>query len=94
MAMIKSVRVAGMCVVVALALCAAGTRTIGAAREGSRTLAFLISESDNGLLYGKFEEECPKGFEMTLEESYLASLTPAQKEWMLRPENAFEYGNA
>ena len=65
----------------------------GANRENS-TLAFLIAKSDLGVHYGKFEEECPQGFEMTLEESYLASLTPAEREWMLRPENAFEYGNA
>ena len=88
-----SVQVIGMCAAMALAVAAAGVRTYGADREG-RTLGFLIAKSDLGLLYGKFDEECPQGFEMTLEESYLASLTPAQKEWMLRPENAFEYSNA
>ncbi len=93
MARIKSVRGVGMCVVVALALGVVGTRTFGASRESS-TLAFLIGTADMGTHYGKFEEDCPQGFELTLEESYLASLTPAQREWMLRPENSFEYGNA
>ncbi len=93
MPMIKGARVIGMLAVVALALGAVGTRTYGANREGS-TLAFLISKADMGIHFGKFEEDCPQGFELTLEESYLASLTPAQREWMLRPENSFEYGNA
>jgi hypothetical protein len=93
MPMIKSVRVIGTLVAVALALGAGGTRSFGANREGS-TLAFLISKADMGFHYGKFEEDCPQGFELTLEESYLASLTPAEREWMLRPENSFEYGNA
>jgi hypothetical protein len=83
-----------MFLAVALGLGAVGARTYGADREGSTTLAFLIAKADLGIHYGKFEEDCPQGFEMTLEESYLASLTPAQKEWMLRPENSFEYGNA
>src|SRR5687768_4355389 len=92
----SSMRIVGMLVVAALALGAAGTRTYGASsanREAS-TLAFLIAKADMGIHFGKFEEDCPQGFELTLEESYLASLTPAQKEWMLRPENAFEYGHA
>lgn len=80
-------------IVLALALGAMGTRTAGANREGA-TVAFLIAKSDLGVLYGDFDKDCPQGFEMTLEESYLASLTPAQREWMLRPENAFEYGHA
>ncbi len=86
-------RVIGLCVAVTLALGAAGTRTSGADREGS-TMGFLIAKSDLGIHFGKFEEDCPQGFELTLEESYLASLTPAEKAWMLRPENSFEYGNA
>lgn len=85
--------VAVMLAALTLALGAVGTHTLGANREGS-TLAFLVAKSDVGVFYGTFEEDCPQGFEMTLEESYLASLTPAQREWMLRPENAFEYGHA
>ncbi len=73
-----SVRAVGMLVALALAVGAAGVRTYGADREGS-TLAFLVAKSDLGLLYGKFEEECPDGFEMALEESYLDERTSAQR---------------
>lgn len=86
----------GLCLVAALALSVTGIHTYGAggsAGEGS-TRAFLIGKADMGFHYGTFEADCPQGFELTLEESYLASLSPAQREWMLRPENAFEYGHA
>ena len=63
-----------------------------AANRDDSTLAFLISTSDLGLLYGEFEEECPQGFELTLEEGYLASLSPGPREWMRLPHNSFEYG--
>jgi len=69
-------RTIGLIVAIALTAGTVGTRTFGADREGS-TLAFVIAQSDQGIHYGKFEEECPQGFELTLEESYLASLTPA-----------------
>ena len=59
----------GMLVAVVLALGAMSVRTFGAEEgdEGS-TLAFFIATSDLGLRYGEFEEECPQGFELTLEE--------------------------
>lgn len=91
---VRSVRLVGILVAVVLAVGAAATRTFGANQEGPTTLGFLVATSDAGIHYGKFEEECPQGFELTLEEEYVASLTPAQREWMLRPENSFEYGNA
>jgi hypothetical protein len=86
-------RSVGLIVALGLAVGTVGTSTFGANVESS-TLAFLITDADVGLLYGNLEEECPKGFEMTSEESYLASLTPTEREWMLRPENSFEYGHA
>lgn len=89
-------RIGGILVAVALALGAAGTHTYGAGSasgEGA-TRAFLIGKADMGFHYGTFEQDCPQAFELTLEESYLASLAPSQREWMLRPENAFEYGHA
>lgn len=92
----STARVPGLCLVAVLALGAMGMRTYGATGgpgEGA-TRAFLIGKADMGFHYGAFEADCPQGFELTLEESYLASLLPAQREWMLRPENAFEYGHA
>ena len=61
----RSARGIGVLVAVALAL-GVGSLTFAANRDDS-TLAFLISTSDLGLLYGEFEEECPQGFELTLE---------------------------
>ena len=90
---IRRPRSIGM-LVLALAFGVESPSTFGANKEGPTTLAFLIATSDLGFLYGKFEEECPQGFELTLEEEYLASLTPEQRSWMLRPENSFEYSNA
>jgi hypothetical protein len=37
------------------------------------------------------EQECPQGFEMTVEESFLSQQTPGERERLLRPENAKEY---
>ena len=91
----RPARVIGMLVAVAVALGTTGTLSFGAeeGEEGS-TLAFFIATSDLGLLYGDFEEECPDGFELTLEEEYVASLTSGQREWMRLPQNSFEYGRA
>jgi hypothetical protein len=79
----------GLLVALALGLVAGGD-AFRAAPEG-RTLGFLIVQSDQGIHYGKFEENCPLGFEMTVEEAYLATKTPAERERLLRPENAKEY---
>ena len=89
----RPAHVIGMLTAVAVAVGAVGGHTLAANQEGA-TLAFLIAKSDPGLLYGEFEEECPQGFELTLEEEYLASLTSGQREWMRLPQNAFEYGRA
>ena len=89
----------GVAVLVAVAMAlGVGSRTFAANEanedEEGATLAFLIAMSDLGLLYGEFEEECPQGFELTLEEEYVASLSPGPREWMRLPQNAFEYGRA
>lgn len=68
----------------------AGGRVFQAAPQG-QTRAFLIVESDQGFLYAPMEQECPQGFEMTVEESFLSQQTPAERERLLKPENAKEY---
>ena len=81
--------VAGLVAVVGFTLAANGV-AFRAQSQGS-TRAFLIVQSDQGVHYGKFEEDCPQGFEMTVEEAYLALKTPEERERLLRPENAREY---
>ncbi len=76
---------------IALALTAA-TPTFRAAPQGS-TRAFLIVQSDLGIHYGDFEQDCPTGFDPTVEELYLATKSPAERDRLLRPENAREYAN-
>ena len=61
------------------------------AADGGQTRTFLIVQSDLGIHYGKFEEDCPQGFEMTVEEAFLATKSPQERERLLRPENAKEY---
>jgi len=87
----RSRRTGGLLVALGLALLVIGGSTFRAAPQG-QTRAFLITQSDLGMHYGKFEEECPQGFEMTVEEAYLASKTPEERARLLRPENAKEYG--
>jgi len=67
----------------------AGGNVFRAAPQG-QTRAFLILESDMGLLYAPMEQECPQGFEMTVEETFLSQQTPAERERLLRPENGKE----
>jgi hypothetical protein len=61
------------------------------AADQGQTRTFLIVQSDQGIHYGKFEEDCPQGFEMTVEEAFLATKSPEERERLLRPENAKEY---
>src|SRR5262245_2342163 len=84
-------RAAGIAAALGLALLVTGETTFRAAPQG-QTRAFLIVSTDLGIHYGKFEEECPAGFEMTVEEGYLATKTAEERERLLRPENAKEYG--
>ena len=62
------------------------------AREGS-TRGFLIVDSRLAMHYGPFESDCPEGFERTVEENFHATLSPDERERILRPENAEEYAN-
>src|SRR5262249_50227973 len=66
--------------------------TFRAAPQG-QSKAFLIVRTDLGIHYGKTEEECPQGFEMTVEDVYLATKTPEERERLLKPENAKEYAS-
>jgi hypothetical protein len=61
------------------------------AADQGQTRTFLIVQSDQGIYYGKFEQDCPQGFEMTVEEAFLATKSPEERERLLRPENAKEY---
>jgi hypothetical protein len=85
----RPVRAALVVVVAGLAV-AAGGGAFKAAPQG-QTRAFLIDDSDQGFLYAPMEQECPQGFEMTVEESFLSQQTPAERERLLKPENAREY---
>jgi hypothetical protein len=58
---------------------------------GATTLGFLVVRADHGMLNGKFEEECPNGWEMSVEEGYLATKTRAERERLLLPANSKEY---
>ena len=86
----RSWRLAGA-VLAALALVA--LQGIAGAREGS-TLGFLVVDTRLAMHYGPFEADCPLGFEPTVEENFLATLGPDERERILRPENAEEYANA
>ena len=90
---VRPAHVLGLIIALVPAVSAVGSRTSEVDRDGS-TRTFLIVKSDNGIHYGKFEEDCPKNFELTVEEEFLASLSPAERERLLKPENAKEYGNA
>jgi hypothetical protein len=81
----------GVAAAVGLSMAAGGNASRAQSRGSSR--GFLIVQSDQGIHYGKFEEDCPQGFEMTVEEAFLATQTPAERERLLRPENAREYAS-
>jgi len=91
---VRSLHVIGLVVASAVALGAMAVHARGTDSGRSTSRAFLISKSDVGIHYGKFEDDCPAGFELTVEEEYLATLSPAERERMLRPENAKEYAKA
>ena len=62
--------------------------------EAGSTRGFLITDARLAIHYGPFESDCPGGFEPTVEENFLALLSPDERERILRPENAEEYSNA
>ena len=84
-------RVIALCLAAALGLAASGGRVAAAAGKGN-TKGFLITRSAQAFTYDAMEIDCPLGFELTTEEGFLATLTPAERERLLRPENAKEYG--
>ena len=83
-------RVIALCLAAAFGLVASGGR-VAAAGKGD-TKGFLITRSAQAFTYDAMEVDCPLGFELTTEEGFLATLTPAERERLLRPENAKEYG--
>ena len=85
-------RAAAILTTLGLAMVLTDGSTFRAAPQG-QSRAFLIVRSDLGIHYGTFEEDCPQGFEMTVEEAYLATKTPEERERLLRPENAREYAS-
>jgi hypothetical protein len=77
----------------ALVLLITGGNTFRAAVAQGQSRAFLIVRTDLGVHYGEFKDECPQGFEMTVEDGYLATKSPAERERLLKPENAKEYAS-
>jgi len=68
----------------------AGSGPFRAAPQG-QTRGFFVPATDLGIYYGKLEEDCPQGTEMTVEAAFLATKTPEERERLLRPDNAREY---
>lgn len=67
--------------------------TVAAAGE-EETRGFLITGSANAFHYGAMEIDCPMGFEPSVEENFLATLTTAERDRLQRPENAKEYAQS
>ena len=79
----------------ALAVAALGSfSSDGVLARAETTRGFLITDARLAMHYGPFESDCPDGFERTVEENFLATLGPDERERILRPENAEEYANA
>ena len=84
----------GLLLAVALVLVvAARGGPLEAAGEGE-TRGFLITGSANAFHYGAMEVDCPLGFESSVEELWLATLAPVERERLQRPENAEEYARS
>lgn len=74
-----------------------GVTTMGGAVEAAgeeETLGFLITGSANAFHYGAMDVDCPMGFESSVEENFLATLTTAERNRLQRPENAKEYAQS
>ena len=65
---------------------------VGEAANDGDTRGFLIFGSAEALPFEALETDCPMGWEPTVEELFQATLTPAERERLLRPQNAEEYG--
>ena len=87
-----SAHLIGLLLAVALGVAARGG-PLEAAGEGE-TRGFLITGSANAFHYGAMEVDCPMGFEPSVEELWLATLLPAERERLQLPENAQEYARS
>jgi len=87
-----SSHLSGLLLAVALGVAASGG-PLRAAGEGE-TRSFLITGSANAFHYGAMEVDCPTGFEASVEELWLATLLPSERERLQRPENAREYARS
>ena len=65
--------------------------TVVVAADGE-VMSFLITNSAQAFRYDEMGEDCPMGFEPTTEENFLNTLTSTERERLLRPEHAQEYG--
>jgi hypothetical protein len=83
----------GLLLAVVLGVAASGGRTTAASGKGE-TRGFLITGSSNAFHYGAMEVDCPQGFEPSVEELWLATLDPAERTRLKRPEHAKEYAQA
>lgn len=67
----------------------AGPRAARATAPQGRTLGFIVSRFSPAIYKG--ENSCPEGLALTPQESFLRQQTPAERERLLRPENAEEF---
>jgi hypothetical protein len=93
-----TVRILALCVALFAALgmavgMTAGGSSLRAGRDSRHgtTRAFLMTRSVLAIHYGEFDADCPAGFDPTVEENFLATLSPAERARILKPENANEY---
>jgi len=63
---------------------------LAADNASQRTLGFLLTKFSPAVYYGKFEDDCPHGFEKSTEENFLASVSDTERRRLLKPENARE----
>ena len=90
---VRQYRGVACAVLAALAIGALGGDGVRANSEES-TRGFLVTDSRLAMHYGPMESDCPDGFEPTVEELFLATLSSDERERILRPENAEEYATA
>jgi hypothetical protein len=63
----------------------------GLAETPQQTRGFLITKFHPAIYAGDFAQDCPQGFEVSTRDGYVATLTPAERERLLKPENAQEF---
>lgn len=82
------IRVTALAVTVGIAVLAGGR--LGAGREDA-TRGFLITRSGLAVYDNGMATDCPDGVDPTVEENFQRGLAPAERERLLKPENAKEY---